>query len=52
VDFQKAVICVGFPRQQAFELASRRFRAQLLKRRLGLGDDCSFALDLAKLDQL
>jgi hypothetical protein len=51
MDFEIAVICVGFARQQAFELASRRLRAQLLERRLGLGDDCGFALDLTKLDQ-
>ena len=42
MDFEIAVIGVGFARQQALKLASRRLRAQLLERRLGL----------AKLDQL
>jgi len=52
MDFEITVIGVGFARQQALELASRSLRAQLLERRLGLGDDCRFALGLAKLDQL
>ena len=52
MDFEIAVIGVGFARQQALKLASRRLRAQLLERRLGLGDDCGFALGLAQLDQL
>jgi hypothetical protein len=52
MDFEIAVIRVGFARQQAFELASGRLGAQLLERRFGLGDDRSFALGLAKLDQL
>jgi hypothetical protein len=52
MDFEIAVIGVGFARQQAFEFASGRLGAQLLERRLGLGDDCGFALGLAKLDQL
>jgi hypothetical protein len=52
MDFEITVIGVGFARQQALELASRSLRAQLFERRLGLGDDCRFALGLAKLDQL
>jgi hypothetical protein len=52
MDFEIAVISVGFTRQQALEFASGRLGAQLLQRRLGLGDDCGFALGLAKLDQL
>ena len=52
VDFEVTVVGVGFARQQALELASRSIRAQLLERRLGLGDDCRFALGLAELDQL
>jgi hypothetical protein len=52
MDLEIAVIRVSFARQQAFELASCRLGAQLLERRFGLGDDCSFALGLAKLDQL
>ena len=52
MDFEIAVIGVGFARQQALELASRRIGAQLLERRFGLGDDSGFALCLAKLDQL
>jgi hypothetical protein len=52
MDFEIAVIGVGFARQQTLELASRSLRAQLLERPLGLGDDRGFALGLAKLDQL
>jgi hypothetical protein len=52
MDFEIAIIGIGFARQQALELSSGRLRAQLLERRLGLGDDRGFALGLAKLDQL
>jgi len=52
MDLEIAVVCVGLARQQAFEFASRRFGAQPLERRLGLVNDCRFALGLAQLDQL
>ncbi len=39
MDFEIAVIGVGLAREQAFELAPCRLGAQLLERRLGLGDD-------------
>jgi len=50
--FEIAVVAVGLARQQAFELASCRLGAQLLQRRLGLGDDCRLAFGFAQLDQL
>jgi hypothetical protein len=52
VDFEIAVIAVGLPRQQAFELALGGFGAQLVECRLGLLDDALVALGLAQLDEL
>jgi hypothetical protein len=46
-----AVVAIGFAGEKAFELASRRFRAQSLERRLGIGDHASLALGLPQLDQ-
>jgi len=46
-----AVVAIGFAGEKTFELASRRFRAQSLECRLGIGDHASLALGLAQLDQ-
>jgi hypothetical protein len=52
MDFEVAIVAVGFARQQALELALRRFGAQFVERRLGFLDDAVVALGLAELDQL
>ena len=52
MDFQEAVIAVGFPRQQAFDLL---FLANLGQRgdvRLGLADDVAVIFHFAEFDQL
>ena len=46
-----AVVAIGFAGEKAFELAPRRFRAQSLECRLGIGDHASIAFGLAELDQ-
>jgi hypothetical protein len=51
MDFEIAIVAVGLPRQQAFELAPRRLGAQFSERGLGLGDDLRLAFGLAQLDQ-
>ena len=50
--FEIAVIAVGLPGEQAFELAPRRFGAQFFERGLCIGDDASLALGLGEFDQL
>ena len=50
--FEIAVVAIGLARQQALQLTSSRLGAQLLERRLGLGDDCRLAFGFAQLDQL
>ena len=52
MDFEIAVIAVGFAREQALDLAPLRLLAQLLEARLGFGDDPRIALGLAQRDQL
>ena len=51
MDFEIAVVAVGFTRQQAFELAAGCLGPQLIERALGFGDDARIALGLAQLDQ-
>ena len=51
MDFEIAVVAVGFARQQAFEFAPRRLGAQFFERGLGLGDDRRVTLALAQFDQ-
>jgi hypothetical protein len=51
MDFEIAVIAVGFARQQTFELAPRRLGAKLFERGLGLGDDLRLALGFAERNQ-
>jgi hypothetical protein len=50
--FEIAVIGVRLAGKEALELAPRRFRAQPLERRFGIGDDSRLALRLTHLDQL
>jgi hypothetical protein len=52
MDLEIAIIGVGLAREQAFELAPGRLGAQPLQSRLGFGDDPSFALGFAELEQL
>ncbi len=51
MNLEIAIVAVGLSRQQTFQLAPRRIRAQPIKRRFGLGDDSRFALGLAQFDQ-
>jgi hypothetical protein len=52
MDLEIAVVAVGLARQQAFELALRRFVAQLFERALGFLDDAVIVLGFAQLDEL
>ncbi len=52
MDFEVAIIAVGFAREEAFDLAPRCLGAQLVEPRLGFGDDCRIALRVAQPDQL
>ena len=51
MDFEIAVIGVGFARQQRFQLAPRHFGLQALERRFGLGDGGVVLFGFAELDQ-
>ena len=50
--FEIAVIAVGLPGEQAFELAPRSKNCAPKRRGLCIGDDASLALALGEFDQL
>jgi hypothetical protein len=51
MNLEVAIVGVSLARQEAFELASRRFGTEPIERRLGLGDNRVLTLGLAQLDQ-